>query len=1208
MADVRSAEPVAEKIVEVRPTVFVGLGGTGMEILLRLRRRILQADWEGQRLNSMAEFPVAGFLYFDTDKREARESGRASSTDPMAQAIAFGKGETLQHKVDVNFYQREKDNHPAVREWLPVGDFAQIDTEKGAGQVRSISRLLFFDQFDTFKAMIVDKSNAVKANVTHQDVLERLGISHTDKEVRIVVLCSIAGGTGSGSFIDVGLALRSMTGPRPASVELFMMLPSGYASANRERVFANGFAALSELEHVMRPDPQPPYVNPKTGWTSVEKPTKSKPYDEVYLLDTQNLSGDATKHVEDIYDMIADILFEDFGSSDFASRKRSTAVNKQQHKAGMFRPPAGDGLGHGPMAFAQNYSAVGQAIIATTGSLELEAAVSDASRTMLEAFFSVAESSGGRQPSVKDRDAFLKSKLLLNATMFDDFPEYVVPRPAAIVSYELVESLLKSADGNSIHGRLLNDLSIEFRALRDQASEPKDWATQAEKIRARYESEVLSQAGTSSIRLDELESARNHLFRAITADQGPPSLKEALYNLVDDRENGGLDFTIALVKQVRDELAKDQTGIRAQLDQAATQLRAVADDIMSRHLLASLKRLEDAARPRLFGGVDRRSAEAYLKQIEEDLGEGLKYWIRASAALQAIALLNDVAHYLGEQSAPDEKGEVTWTGLLRELDEGRRSVRSVIDMVAGEASRVRDAVNRPDHGVYIVIDRGAGRIAEERVRVEPREWAAEKFSDFGGCRKLFPRMRNDQERLKLINQLRAIAKDKLAAEEAKIPSATEALCSLPALERNKIFARLLKRAMPWYPAQFDRFKPTGDRFTMIIAAPETVAYQSVLGELIQSNLPGFGIEPTVEESSSRGKIICYCELSGVPLDSVQPLRDEWRKSYTKQENTAGALPLHNHRDPLRFPNPLVLTPEELGQLRQKITLFLKGVLYGVLRRGLRSEIGEDLRYYLDMSHNDFQSIGTERKIRARDFNAIHEATLVQKIEETEARFSALQWAAASALARWTAYRAYTPIREIDEATDQEQEFPGLGFQVAVALAEAMRKRAQGSADSGSLPLPLGDLQLKLQSRIDAFTIPIVRSLDDVDASEVNKAAMAAEFRATDKRRIDPDKFTDAHLRSLVDDKPAAAAPPPVPGQAPVSFYVAVDGQTQGPFALAELAAMRRDGRLDPATLVYNASGGTAWAAAGGEASLASLFAPEPPPPPTTQRPPPPPNN
>ena len=71
-------------------------------------------------------------------------------------------------------------------------------------------------------------------------------------------------------------------------------------------------------------------------------------------------------------------------------------------------------------------------------------------------------------------------------------------------------------------------------------------------------------------------------------------------------------------------------------------------------------------------------------------------------------------------------------------------------------------------------------------------------------------------------------------------------------------------------------------------------------------------------------------------------------------------------------------------------------------------------------------------------------------------------------------------------------------------------------------MPVADLQIALEKRIEAFTIPILRSIDDVDASEVSKGAMAAEFRATDKRRIDPDKFTDELLLSLVTAAPASA--------------------------------------------------------------------------------------
>ena len=82
MADARPAE--TETLLKVRPTVFVALGGTGMEVLLRLRRRILQADWNGTRISALDQFPAASFLYFDTDTLEAREAGRAAATDALS--------------------------------------------------------------------------------------------------------------------------------------------------------------------------------------------------------------------------------------------------------------------------------------------------------------------------------------------------------------------------------------------------------------------------------------------------------------------------------------------------------------------------------------------------------------------------------------------------------------------------------------------------------------------------------------------------------------------------------------------------------------------------------------------------------------------------------------------------------------------------------------------------------------------------------------------------------------------------------------------------------------------------------------------------------------------------------------------------------------------------------------------------------------------
>ena len=73
---------------------------------------------------------------------------------------------------------------------------------------------------------------------------------------------------------------------------------------------------------------------------------------------------------------------------------------------------------------------------------------------------------------------------------------------------------------------------------------------------------------------------------------------------------------------------------------------------------------------------------------------------------------------------------------------------------------------------------------------------------------------------------------------------------------------------------------------------------------------------------------------------------------------------------------------------------------------------------------------------------------------------------------------------------------------------------------------------------------------------------------------------------------APAMPPPIP-QA-VGFYVAVNGQQQGPFDVPTLAAKAREGSLPRGTLVWRA-GMANWVAAEQVAELSGVFASVPPP-------------
>ena len=76
---------------------------------------------------------------------------------------------------------------------------------------------------------------------------------------------------------------------------------------------------------------------------------------------------------------------------------------------------------------------------------------------------------------------------------------------------------------------------------------------------------------------------------------------------------------------------------------------------------------------------------------------------------------------------------------------------------------------------------------------------------------------------------------------------------------------------------------------------------------------------------------------------------------------------------------------------------------------------------------------------------------------------------------------------------------------------------------------------------------------------------------------------------------AQMAPPPPPQQAPM-FYVAVNGQQQGPFNIQQLQGMIAGGGFGPNSLVWTA-GMSGWQAANTVAVLSGLFGPVPPPPP-----------
>jgi len=142
-------------LTEVVPTLFIALGGTGAQVLWRIRRRILNTLWGSGtenpvRLDSLTEFPFAEFLQIDLSAFET-EQGKAQKNDILANKVLFKEEEMLVKKLNLSKYTRsdeDLDRFPLVKEWFPLSrktiNELNIDPEKGAGQIRAISRLYFF--------------------------------------------------------------------------------------------------------------------------------------------------------------------------------------------------------------------------------------------------------------------------------------------------------------------------------------------------------------------------------------------------------------------------------------------------------------------------------------------------------------------------------------------------------------------------------------------------------------------------------------------------------------------------------------------------------------------------------------------------------------------------------------------------------------------------------------------------------------------------------------------------------------------------------------------------------------------------------------------------------------------------------------------------------------------------------------------------------
>lgn len=205
--------------------LLIGVGGTGSKAV----------DIFFQKCNELGNQTGNNItaLVFDTDAGDLKKI-TAAKTVVMADNASVG---TICDRFGTNF----------LKEWFPCDDKAVRSQEmvRGASQWRKKSYLAFLNLM-----------NKPLARATFISALEQM-TADPGASCEVYVIASIAGGTGSGSFIPIALYakryLRKNLGKDPV-VNAMIALPDIYADSqtpeNRIKVYSNAYAILRELNAI----------------------------------------------------------------------------------------------------------------------------------------------------------------------------------------------------------------------------------------------------------------------------------------------------------------------------------------------------------------------------------------------------------------------------------------------------------------------------------------------------------------------------------------------------------------------------------------------------------------------------------------------------------------------------------------------------------------------------------------------------------------------------------------------------------------------------------------------------------------------------------------------------------------------------------------------------------------------------------------------
>lgn len=280
------------------PSVVIGLGGLGLEVLQRFRGLVLRQFGTGDSV------PHLRLLHVDTDP-----DARSSPNQHLAEETLSPGEQILARLNRPSHYLRSQENRARLSAWMDVQMLYRIPRTPATTGVRALGRLAFIDNYKGLSRRVQEELEAILDPDALHAASQRTGLALRANRPRVYLVTSLAGGTGGGMFLDMAYLVRAQLlklGYTAPDVVGVLFLPPVSRHGPRGLGLANTFAALTELYHFSAPgttfsaryvDKEPPLLD--TG----------PPFSRCVLLPLPE--AHETKPTQELLGLTADFLTRD---------------------------------------------------------------------------------------------------------------------------------------------------------------------------------------------------------------------------------------------------------------------------------------------------------------------------------------------------------------------------------------------------------------------------------------------------------------------------------------------------------------------------------------------------------------------------------------------------------------------------------------------------------------------------------------------------------------------------------------------------------------------------------------------------------------------------------------------------------------------------------------------------------------------------------